>query len=285
MILTPQLVKLCKTKLKDTNENELAELIKLGVVDTVQLKYDGWWVLCVWHGNKLYLYSATARELAVFDVATYTDTSRYFIGEYIYGTNWSLNANLPYKLYLHDAKQKLSGDLRYLLYRDRLAYIKDNVVKWKNSDIGIVESWPITSYKDLWNSYVLNKGYEGLVFKSSVSREFGSLSRQFRMKKSVEMDYVCIRVNEGKGRLEGTMGSIDAGLIVNGKFVDVCSVGGGFTDSQRHEIWINSKQYIGKVFTATGKQLFSSGALRHPAFDRWRFDKQANDCIFSADEE
>jgi ATP-dependent DNA ligase len=65
---------------------------------------------------------------------------------------------------------------------------------------------------------------------------------------------------------------------VNGVLQKVCTVGGGFTDILRDDIWFNKQLYVGKVFEARGKILFTSGALRHPAFTDWRPDVKPEEC-------
>jgi ATP-dependent DNA ligase len=53
----------------------------------------------------------------------------------------------------------------------------------------------------------------------------------------------------------------------------IIDVGGGFTDTQRREIWDNQDLYLGKPFEVEARARFESGSLRHPNFVRWRFDK------------
>jgi ATP-dependent DNA ligase len=78
--------------------------------------------------------------------------------------------------------------------------------------------------------------------------------------------------------LQGTMGAIAGGMYLDGELKAVCSVGGGFTDEIRQEIWEHKKRYLGKVFEATGKSIFRMTTLRHPVFSRWRPDRLPKSC-------
>jgi DNA ligase-1 len=82
----------------------------------------------------------------------------------------------------------------------------------------------------------------------------------------------------GKGKHKGRMGAIVCGLYVRRKLVRKISVGGGFTDELREEIWKRCEDYIGRVIEVRGWQVFDSGSLRHPQFVRFRDDKKASDC-------
>ena len=71
---------------------------------------------------------------------------------------------------------------------------------------------------------------------------------------------------------------MNGGLFVRGELVHICKVG-GLTAEQREEFYDNPKDYIGKVFEASGKKITKKGALRHPNFIRFRGDKIPGDCV------
>jgi ATP-dependent DNA ligase len=84
---------------------------------------------------------------------------------------------------------------------------------------------------------------------------------------------------EGKGRLQGTLGAIVGGLFKDGILTKTCTVGGGFDDALRSKIWNNKTEYYLKVMEVSGKMYFEkTGAVRHPAFKHFRFDKSASEC-------
>ena len=64
-----------------------------------------------------------------------------------------------------------------------------------------------------------------------------------------------------------------------GKLVEVCRVASGLTDEIRADLGANPDNYLGNVCQlscmALNKEDFR---IRHPVFEQFRFDKNANDC-------
>jgi ATP-dependent DNA ligase len=124
----------------------------------------------------------------------------------------------------------------------------------------------------------VKKQYEGLVLKRN-NGKYGDVWG--RIKHRTSIDYVCMGIDEGRGRLEGMVGGILGGLFNDDKeCVVVCKVGGGMKDDERKNLWENREQLIGSVFTAGGYKVYKSGAIRHPQFMGFRDDKQAGECTF-----
>ncbi len=277
----------------------------LNCYDMVQPKYDGWWT---------YVDINSEMDVQGFRTATIVtsggeqrsgfkmkcDVPAILLCEWIYGTNWSQQLlqkgnNLFDKFVIFDAVMIGNKDLSNVPYKERLIMMNE----WRKSNnfinkFMVVPSYmvdwgngmpmfnPYESIQELaerkWKEYVEESNFEGLVFKKSTDPL--PLITVGRLKKVVTMDYIVIGFKEGTKRLEGTLGAIEGGLLVDGKVQRICTVGGGFTDELRDEIWCNKETYIGRVFEARGKVLFSSGALRHPAFTKWRDDKKPEQCVF-----
>lgn len=76
---------------------------------------------------------------------------------------------------------------------------------------------------------------------------------------------------------EGMVGANTLGsLLVNWNGVKF-SIGSGFDDAQRKEIWNNKEKYLGKLVTFKYQELSKYGVPRFPTFKWWR--KELEDCL------
>jgi len=141
----------------------------------------------------------------------------------------------------------------------------------------LIEQFPVSDAPRLWSDYVVGGDAEGLVFKRS-SSIYGT--PWTRIKRVAELDFVCLGFQEAVGRREGRgVGSIEAGLFVNGKLTEVQLVG-NMRDDEAEDMYSDPDRFIGKAFRATGQEINEeTGTLRHASFDCWRFDKPADECI------
>lgn len=129
---------------------------------------------------------------------------------------------------------------------------------------------------DMINKYseeAIRNGDEGIML--SFANSFYSCKRSkelLKVKVFNSCDIRCIRVEEGEGRLSGTLGKI----ICDYKGYEL-GVGSGFTDAQRKEIWNNPNIIVDKIveiqyFEETSNQ--NGGlSLRFPVFLQIRNDK------------
>lgn len=111
---------------------------------------------------------------------------------------------------------------------------------------------------------------EGIVLKKLESPYvFGDNPYWIKMKYEETVDGVVVGFEEGVGRLSGSLGALIVDLF-SGKRV---RVGGGFSDSQRREIWDKLELYLGRTveFKANGKTKY--GATNHAVFITFRYDK------------
>lgn len=94
------------------------------------------------------------------------------------------------------------------------------------------------------NDYV-NTGGEGIMINvCDAPYEFKRTNSLLKLKPTKLIRLKVIDYKEGFGKYGGTLGA----LVVDYKGFPV-SVGSGFTDAQRNEIWKNIKSYIGKNIT------------------------------------
>ena len=243
--------------------------------DLVQPKQDGWWTLLIVENGKAKVITSGGDHRSNIDIEI---PDSILIAEWMYGTNFSQTSPLKDNFIIHDVVFFKGSEYRHLPYQTRLATAAELQRIAKNPLIQIIETHPARVFDyGLWDREVILKGNEGLVFKNSAAI-FGA-GKMIRMKREFTKDYIVCGFKEGIGRLTGTLGALEGGLMKpDGSVVRVLSVGGGFDDSERELIWGEKEYFIGKVFEASGKALFTSGALRHPAFIRFRTDKLAKDC-------
>lgn len=117
-----------------------------------------------------------------------------------------------------------------------------------------------------------NKGSEGLMINVDKPYEFKRSKTLLKLKVMSTVDLRVIGLEEGDGRLAGTLGNI----IVEYKGNTV-KVGSGFSLRQRDEIWNSPCDYLNKIveiqyFEETTNEQ-GTLSLRFPIFKQWRFDK------------
>lgn len=231
-------------------------------IDLIQLKYDGIWALIIVKDSIANLYSRTGNLKTTFETCLPTGT---YIGEYMYGTEWAQQPRqrgLIYLFdYLHDGHYNLTNE-PYCIRMTALSTVLKHV---DEPNVRLVKAYFITQY-DAVLSYARNSQYEGLVFRKSTSPYNTTL---YRYKFDVEGEFYAIAFYPGTPgkRNEHTLGAI--GVAESSSGPELMHVGGGFTDSQRNDIWQNQDEYLNRLCEITGKKVFASGAFRHPNFKRW----------------
>lgn len=103
--------------------------------------------------------------------------------------------------------------------------------------------------------------------------EFKRTTNLLKVKKMDTLDLEIVGIEEGEGRLAGTLGAIH----VRYKDGNIVKVGSGFSDWMRNEIWQNQIYYIGKICTVRyfeeTKNDKGGISLRFPIFEEIRLDK------------
>ena len=202
-------------------------------------------------------------------------------GEFMHGSNWAIKHDRVGEFHAFDCTvldgvsiEALSLERRLQITRTVVGSLRFGGLDWMRT----VETLDVSlsAAINVWQR-VLDEDFEGLVFKTKGGAWGEGWSR---LKRTYTIDYVVMGFNPGGGKYKGTVGSIKAGLMIDGELVESCNVG-GITDAQREDFNADPDTYIGAVFEANGKGLFDSGALRHPNFLRWRDDKTPADCTWT----
>ena len=223
--------------------------------DLVQLKMDGMYATLTIRDNH---WTITSRTGNIKAEGGWPEPNDDFIltGEYMKGSHWA----------------KRNSDS-----------IADTMLSVHPFDIYKVKTYPRYKWTTLWEKYVKDRDYEGLIFRNSY-HEFGwdsdkPLKGLARMKKVIEMDYICVGFEpaDSESKYAGQVGAVKGTLIDK----DVVVECGGLTDIQRVEYATNAENYIGKIFTAKGNDWFPSGSIRHPKFRHWREDKTHYECSYT----
>lgn len=230
--------------------------------DCIQLKYDGWWTRIECLDGEAKLYSRTQRLVGTITI----DPLVYgtFIGEYMFGTQWSQREDRKGKVFLFDCWEASGQDTTNFPYKERYALLRANLPLLGES-FRLVQNYPITRYDSIWQSFVATNEYEGVVFRRSHGPVGDTLLRQ---KRKVTKDLRVVGFEPGEGKHFGRLGSL-LGESADGVRI---AVGGGFEDAERVAIWVNRDQILGRMFEVEGYAEFESGSLRHPQFVRWRDD-------------
>lgn len=162
------------------------------------------------------------------------------------------------KLPLKDRKENLLGILN----------VSSDTPHIKQSPHEVVAS--VDEAKNLYFKYVA-EGFEGIMVKNPNAYYECKRSKNWLKVKPVnEMDCEIVNLAEGEGKNIGKLGAI----VVKQENGAICSVGSGFTDAQRDELWANKEALKGQIVEVQYQEL-STGeqVMRFPVFYRLRPDK------------
>lgn len=125
-----------------------------------------------------------------------------------------------------------------------------------------------------WLEYAESNDWEGLMLNKDTPYECKRTKNLIKIKRFKTVDLVITDLEEGTGRLTGTLGA----LVVSYKGNTV-RVGSGFTDEQRKEIWTNKDDYTGKIAEVKYKEetvdkKTKRPSLQFPVFVTIREDKE-----------
>ena len=137
-------------------------------------------------------------------------------------------------------------------YRDRLKLMEEKIVE--GEFVNLVPKFGTTKdpnvvYEML--NKVVSEGYEGLCLNVlSSPYQFKRTKNLLKVKKFNDCDLLVVDIEEGEGRLEGTLGKIKCQFKYEGK-IYTTFVGSGFNDFERKYLYENPNEVIGKVITAS----------------------------------
>lgn len=118
-------------------------------------------------------------------------------------------------------------------------------------------------------SYI-NRGEEGIIVKNPNAKYQFKRSNdwlKFKNKDTIDVKVIGIFEGEEGTKYEHTLG----GLILDYNGTTL-KCGSGFTDDERDSIWKDRDSYIGMMCEISYMEETKTGSLRHPVFERFRFD-------------
>lgn len=265
------------TKLYKQDKDEFIQTILEGGFTTLQPKYDGRWGILKCDGTHTTLHTRHGKlwrqwltpHLPSFEVH----------GEHLFGTAWAKNhveyeALIAFDIVMFGGKPVENPQAKLeLLVEISKFEINLKVRPCEVANLDLMR--PKASFDALFKEWVYDREMEGVMLRSESTTDL------IRIKPIYEMDYVILgfRQSESKRYRNRMVRSVTGGLYKQGKLVEVCHVS-GLNDEQRRSFFLNPEEFIGKVFTASGKGIFSSGALRHPNFVRLHPEKLPEECVY-----
>lgn len=230
--------------------------------DIVQLKYDGNWCRMVSSGNYQQYFSDTDRQCLVTSFSLPNCT---LIGELMRGTQWAKNSERHGKFFIFDLWER-DGQVQNTPYSRRYAKLRIMSPLLPENYI-IVRNYRLQERQAVWDTFVEGSGYEGVVYRRST----GPIGDQIiREKKVFTLDGQVTGFVEGEGKHQGRLGALEVKIFSTGA---TTTVGNGFNDAMRQEIWGDRPSFLGRWLEFQANAVFASGATRHSRFLRWREDK------------
>lgn len=172
-------------------------------------------------------------------------------------------------------------DIRDRKFTDRFSVVKNNFLPPRVAATG--EDLEATFHRSL------DEGHEGLVMKTK-DHEYQLSTRSADWQKwkaqPETLDVVVTDAYRGGGRISDGVGSLHLAVKHDGELVNIGSVGTGFSDDERRELW---KQHEASLLEGTlievafeelqrggGDDLDTSWALRFPSYNHKRPDGEVD---------
>ena len=248
--------------------------------DIIQLKMDGIWGCMDIKDGVYKIYSRTGKIKAEGQVDN-KELDATILGEYMFGSHWGNKMGWNGTFFAFDCLRYADDSYLHILGNEplsvRLNYRDELLIKLKLDFVVPLLEYPTVMWQQLWQEFVIEKGYEGLVFKDS-SSAYGDKDAWARMKGEVEIEYVCTGFQPAAedSKYEGLAGAV-IGTLIDWDCEVKC---GGLNYEMRFDFAKKPEAYIGQVFTAKGNGWYGTGAIRHPKFKRWRKDKEPEECTY-----
>ena len=171
-------------------------------------------------------------------------------------------------------------DVRHLPLEQRRKILEAVVAKMDNEYVKPIKQIAV-NLADYFTE-IVGKGGEGVIVKDL---RLGYGIGWSKMKKVYDVSCVISGFKAGNGKYESSVGAMALSVYHKGALVEI-GYASGFDDKLRNEMAKNPEAYIGKVVDVFAQEIQNSkrsadspvGRLRHPTFNRFRDDLNAEDC-------
>ena len=133
-------------------------------------------------------------------------------------------------------------------YVDRLTKLTKRFENRSFRHLKLIETSIVKSYDEVDQFYtnIIKNGGEGCVVKNINSKwKDGRSFDCVKIKEKIILDGTVVSVVEGKDKYTGMLGSIKGIVVIDGIDRNI-TVGGGFKDIERRELWLDRDNIIGR---------------------------------------
>lgn len=151
-----------------------------------------------------------------------------------------------------DIPKKQSSD-KYKVRRNLLNGLRKTIAEKELKNVEVVNMvYEGTDQAQImkWLDYAVDHGWEGLMLNKDAVYKCKRTTDLIKIKRFYSMDLPVVKVQEGDGRLKGTLGA----LVVKYKNNTV-NIGSGFDDKTRKEFWNDRDSLVGRVIEVKYKEI------------------------------
>lgn len=140
----------------------------------------------------------------------------------------------------------------YKKRKETLYALKEKIRSNNTANLDVVEIYYEGSDQseiEKWLDVAVDQDKEGLMLNKDTVYKCKRHNGILKVKRFYTVDLEIVKIEEGSGRLQGTLGAI----VVDYKGNEV-NVGSGFTDGQRSEMWSYKDELIGRIIEVKYKE-------------------------------
>lgn len=215
-------------------------------------------------------------ELIRKNIDNIPDEENFRIGTGIVNSDAASKTEIKYVIFDYFPEDEIvngKSDNTYRKRRESLNNLRKIIEQKDLKNIEVVEMvYEGTDESQImkWLDYAEAHDWEGLMLNKDTPYECKRTTNLIKIKKFFSMDLPVVSVEEGSGRLKGTLGA----LVVQYKD-NTINVGSGFDDSTRKELWGNRDSIVGRIIEVKYKEITKDKktgleSLQFPVFVRVR---------------
>jgi len=153
-------------------------------------------------------------------------------------------------------------------YKDRLVILRKIIGEITSARVTVVRGKVVRNAAEAGALYqeFLDEGHEGGMLKDpNAPYQFTRTKAVQKLKPRESWTGIVVGLTEGTGKHKGTLGALL--VSIGGK---VTSVGSGFSDEVRRQVWYDPGSAMQKLVEVVGQDMTGDGKIRFPIFKGWR---------------